>query len=240
MSTGGKHEAGKPGGREPTTGAAPAGPVDQLARWLDQSYTVAYRTAFGLLHHRMDAEDAVQDAFLRAWRFRAAVPGDDARAPWLYRVVVNSCLSKLRQDGRYRATVTPSPFPLPDSVRVVQPPGAGPEGAALARDARETVMAALAALPEHLRVVVVLRYYGGLPEAEIARVIRRRPGTVKSRMHEARARLGADAALARLAGQEGDRPVGATEGAARGEVGGEGPGQEGDRPVGATEEVGGR
>lgn len=55
--------------------------------------------------------------------------------------------------------------------------------------------AALARLPETLRVPVVLRYYAGLSEREIAIAIHRRPGTVKSRLHEARRLLGADAAL---------------------------------------------
>ena len=59
----------------------------------------------------------------------------------------------------------------------------------------EAVRRALAALPEHLRTAVVLRYYAGLSEREIATAIRRRPGTVKSRLHEAKLRLSADARL---------------------------------------------
>ena len=73
---------------------------DEFARWLSIGYATAYRTAYGLLRNRTDAEDAVQEAFLRAWRFRAAVPSGDGVQPWLYRVVVNACLSKLRRDGR--------------------------------------------------------------------------------------------------------------------------------------------
>jgi RNA polymerase sigma-70 factor (ECF subfamily) len=56
--------------------------------------------------------------------------------------------------------------------------------------------AALARLPEHLRVPVVLRYYSGLDEKSIATAIQRRPGTVKSRLSEARRRLAEDGALA--------------------------------------------
>ena len=58
---------------------------------------------------------------------------------------------------------------------------------------------ALADLPEHLRVPAVLRYWTGLTEKEIAVAIRRRPGTVKSRLHEARRRLAADPRIAALA-----------------------------------------
>ena len=58
---------------------------------------------------------------------------------------------------------------------------------------------AIGALPEHLRIVVVLRYYAQCNEHEIATVIHRRAGTVKSRLHEARSRLGADSRLAAFA-----------------------------------------
>ena len=172
---------------------------DELARWLSLGYETAYRTAYGLLRNRTDAEDAVQEAFLRAWRFRAAVPSGDGVQPWLYRVVVNACLSKLRRDGRYRATVVSTgdeTIPQPDGPARSE---GDPEGRAVGRAIQELVLDALADLPEHLRVVVVLRYYGALSEREIASVIHRRPGTVKSRMHEARARLSADGRLVDLA-----------------------------------------
>lgn len=177
---------------------------DQLAEWLTEGYATAYRTAYGLLHDRADAEDAVQEALLRAWRFRAAVPSGPAVSPWLYRVVVNAALSRRRGDARYRATVawdTGRPAGG-DLRRPAWGPGtvADPERSAEQGEVRHRVLVALAGLPEHLRVVVVLRYYAGLTEAEIAAVIRRRPGTVKSRLHEARSRLGADQALGALAG----------------------------------------
>ncbi len=59
----------------------------------------------------------------------------------------------------------------------------------------DSVKLALASLPTHLRVVVVLRYYAELPEDEIAAVISRQVGTVKSRLHEARRRLAEHPAL---------------------------------------------
>ena len=141
---------------------------DELARWLSLGYATAYRTAYGLLRNRTDAEDAVQEAFLRAWRFRAAVPSGDGVQPWLYRVVVNACLSKLRRDGRYRATVVSmgdGSTPQPD---VIARSEGDPESRAVDRATQELVLDALADLPEHLRVVVVLRYYGTLSEQEIA------------------------------------------------------------------------
>ena len=164
--------------------------IDELSDWLEASYASAYRTACLILRNPADAEEAVQEAFLRVWRFRAAVPGDEGARPWLYRVLVNTCCTKLRGEGVRRAHSSggeipdvPSREPQPDTV------ASRTETTAAVRDA-------LAALPEHLRIAVVLRYYGGLTEREIASAIRRRPGTVKSRLHEARRLLSTDTRLA--------------------------------------------
>jgi RNA polymerase sigma-70 factor, ECF subfamily len=76
--------------------------VDDLETWLEEGYERSYRTACLILGNRSDAEEAVQEAFLRAWRFRASLAtGSDVR-PWLYRVVVNTCNSKLRQEIPHR------------------------------------------------------------------------------------------------------------------------------------------
>src|SRR5213078_2104612 len=134
--------------------------VDDLDTWLAESYPVAYRTACLVLRSPADAEDAVQEAFLRIWRFRNAIPPGDGRAPWLYRVVVNACLSRLRTERVWRNRAD-------DDVLTRLPAQADPErdaeGAALAT----CMTGALVRLPEHLRVPVILRYYTGLTEREI-------------------------------------------------------------------------
>jgi RNA polymerase sigma-70 factor (ECF subfamily) len=163
--------------------------TNELGRWLATSYASAYRTACLILHNPADAEEAVQDAFLRVWRFRAAVPADEGARRWLYRVLVNACYSKSRTDGRRRSS---SLEDAPEQAAT----GPTPEATAAASETSEAVRRALAALPDHLRIPLVLRYYAGLNEREIATAIRRRPGTVKSRLHEARRRLSADPTLA--------------------------------------------
>jgi RNA polymerase sigma-70 factor, ECF subfamily len=173
---------------------------DELSKWLAEGYAPAFRTAYLILHNRHDAEEAVQDAFLRAWRFRAAVPDGEGVKPWLYRVVVNACCSKLRTERRHLSEVScDDPGAGCASTHTVDPTG-GPETLALGREQQRLLLAALSRMPDYLRVVVALRYYAGLSEKEIASVIHRRPGTVKSRLHEARARLGADPTLLALAG----------------------------------------
>ena len=77
---------------------AVAGRSDLLEDWVGGCYPRAYRTAVMICGNRADAEEAVQDAFLRVWRFRDALPPDSRRNAWLYRVLVNACYSKLRQE----------------------------------------------------------------------------------------------------------------------------------------------
>src|SRR5215469_17315965 len=166
----------------------------QLAEWLEEGYVPSFRTACLILGNRSDAEEAVQEAFLRAWRFRDSLTDVPSIRPWLYRVVVNSCYSKLRREIPHRDRRA-GDAPLAQLAAE----GAGPEANAERGEIADTVLAALARLPLSLRVPVVLRYYADLSERDIARAIGRRQGTVKSRLHEARRRLAADPALGALA-----------------------------------------
>ena len=154
---------------------------DELIAWLLEEYQRAYRAAWLVLHDRQSAEDAVQEAFLRVWRFRASLPAGDAVRPWLYRVVVNTAISALRHER----------------LRTEREPMSSTASADRDPDEQLVVAAALADLPDHLRIPIVLRYWIGLSEKEIATAIGRRPGTVKSRLHEARTRLSGDLRLAR-------------------------------------------
>jgi RNA polymerase sigma-70 factor, ECF subfamily len=165
-----------------------------LEGWLEQGYVPSFRTACLILGNRADAEEAVQEAFLRAWRFRTSLASVPRIQPWLYRVVVNACYSKLRQEIPHRDHRA-------DDGPLVHIPGRGNDPDTMAQHGRvaDTVLHALQQLPVSLRVPVVLRYYADLSERDIALAIGRRPGTVKSRLHEARRRLGEDPSIAALA-----------------------------------------
>lgn len=160
--------------------------VADLRAWLEEGYANSVRTAYLILGNRLDAEDAVQESYLRAWKFRDSLSSDSSFKPWLYRVVVNTCNSKLRKeiphrDRRAREDEMAGVAAIDDPMGRV----------ALSND----VMSALKDLPAHLRVVIVLRYYADLSEREIATAIGRAPGTVKSRLSDARARMAAHPAL---------------------------------------------
>ncbi len=156
----------------------------RLETWLTEGYATAYRTACLITRNPDDAEEAVQEAFLRAWRFREALPPGDGHRAWLYRVLVNACHSKLRVEIPQRDR-SMGATPL-DTLADRSPT---PDDEAIRSDRADSIRRALEELPDHLRTVVVLRYWSGLSEREIATAILRRPGTVKSRLHEARRRL---------------------------------------------------
>ena len=122
----------------------------QLEEWLEEGYVASFRTACLILGNRADAEEAVQDAFLRAWRFRNSLSGVPSIRPWLYRVVVNSCYSKLRSEIPHRdRRADDGPLAhLPEPVER----GADPELRAERSEVAETVLAALQRLPVSLRV----------------------------------------------------------------------------------------
>ena len=162
------------------------GTQEDIEVWLAEGYVTSFRTACLILGNRADAEEAVQEAFLRAWRFRTSLaPGSDVR-PWLYRVVVNTCNSKLRTEIPHRDHRTGD-----GDLDRLAAAGDGPAHVEQSGD----LVRALQSLAVHLRVVIVLRYYADLSEREIATAIGRRPGTVKSRLHEARRLLALHPAL---------------------------------------------
>lgn len=130
-----------------------------------------YRVSRSLLSSREECGDAVQEALSKAWAKRAHVEESYFR-PWLMRIVVNEC----RNIGRRKRRVTP----------VAEIRG----GACPAPDVPdERLSMALNALPEKLRMPLVLHHLEGFTVAEAARILHLPQGTVKSRLHAARERL---------------------------------------------------
>lgn len=153
----------------------------------------AYNLAFWLLRSRSDAEDAAQDAYLRAYRGFANVQGEDVR-PWLLKIVRNVAFRKL--NDRKRATNVIS-FDAAMSDRVSGEPAAfqvadeapSAEDLVIGAGEQETVKRALYALPPVYREVIVLREIEAMSYREIAELIGAPIGTVMSRLARARAEL---------------------------------------------------
>jgi RNA polymerase sigma-70 factor (ECF subfamily) len=138
-----------------------------------------------LVSDEADAEDVAQEAFMRAYRGLRGFRGGSAFKTWLYQIAANTARTHLarRRDRPERAAgdpaATPEAFGQPDT-------GENVEAAVIHRD---RIDRALHALPEDLRVAVVLRDVEGLDYGEIARTLDVPLGTVESRIFRGRARL---------------------------------------------------
>ncbi len=147
----------------------------------------AYNLARWLLRDERAAEDAVQEAALRAFRYLGSLRGDDAK-PWLLGIVRNTCFTMFE-----RQRDAPEQIGLEDAgieVEQIAAPSASDPAAAVQRnDECARVDAAIRALPPALREVIVLRELEGLEYSEIARVASVPIGTVMSRLSRAREKL---------------------------------------------------
>ena len=144
-----------------------------------------YRLCFLVMRNEQDAEDMTQETFIRACR---ALPRYEIRKgtsfeAWLYRIAVNCCRSRMR---RKWYQVLPWPNPAPE---LVSEPERQPDRQLLHEEHRQEILEAIDTLGEKHRLVVILRYYAGLSNEEIARTLNIPSGTVRSRLHTARQRL---------------------------------------------------
>lgn len=160
---------------------ARAGDRDAYAVLVARYAALAHRTAF-LLGAGHEAEDVVQEAFVKGFRALASFRPDASFRPWLLRIVANET-SNLRRSARRRAALelraTAEPSEQPETA----------EHAALAADTRAAVLAAVNAMPERDRLVLTCRYFLDLSEAETAEVLSWPRGSVKSRLSRALAKL---------------------------------------------------
>ena len=153
----------------------------------------AYRLAMRLTNDAQEAEDLVQDAALRAYRFRASfTPGTSFKA-WFYRILVNNFYTTVKKkrpstslDGLSDAHEL---FLFNQASGAVLSRGGDPMASTVSRMATDDVAAALEALPHEFRAVCTLYFMEDLSYQEIADILGVPVGTVRSRLHRGRRML---------------------------------------------------
>jgi RNA polymerase sigma-70 factor (ECF subfamily) len=149
-----------------------------------------YRTARAILKDDSLAEDALQEAYLAAFRHMDEFRGDAALGTWLTRIVVNQALQALRRTRRDRVVV---PFEESDAqheaLNVADSPDTGPENMLLRAQTRRLIERNIDALPEGYRTVFVLREVEDLTVEETAAALDIPAATVRTRLFRAKARL---------------------------------------------------
>jgi RNA polymerase sigma-70 factor (ECF subfamily) len=150
--------------------AAKGGEAEHVERLVTAIWPDAYRLARAIVGERQGAEDVAQEACIILYRTVGSLRSTEAFRVWFYRIVVREA-SELK---RRRSRIEPAPDALPESAD---------------QAASIDVWRALSGLPQHLRDVVVLRYFEDLSSREIASVLRIPDGTVRFRLMIARRRL---------------------------------------------------
>jgi RNA polymerase sigma-70 factor, ECF subfamily len=178
--------------------------ISALARDLDGSFEALvlghqdrlYSIALRLLGDRRDAEEAAQDAFVRAYRALCTYQPDRIRElrlrPWLATIVLNLCRSRLARRAARAAIAKPALSLDATELGTLEPranDAAEPATTVARRDAREGWAALLMTLPPAYRSAVVLRHVDGLSYPEVATALDRPEGTVKAQVHRGLALL---------------------------------------------------
>lgn len=144
-------------------------PVDWEALVLRQE-TRLYRTALAILGSPQEAEDVVQDVFVKYLERKPVFTAPEQEAAWFTRVTVNHCISHLRSAWRRRVE------PLLDELPAAEP-------------ANRQALEELYQLPPRDRAVIHLYYYEGYSTAELAAMLGQSQGTIRSRLARARGKL---------------------------------------------------
>ena len=154
---------------------------EALAALVDQYASALYRVAFSVLRNSADAEDAVQEAFLRVLRHRHALADVRDHRVWLIRIVWNLVLDRKR-----RAKTRPETDDVAELARVLPSTGLSAEEIAAAAQHHAHVLACVDQLPVKERQVLMLSAFEELTSVEIASVLDITESSVRSRLFRAR------------------------------------------------------
>ncbi|OFX17756.1 MAG: hypothetical protein A2Z18_01875 [Armatimonadetes bacterium RBG_16_58_9] len=158
-----------------------------VERYHKQAYNIAYRMA----GNHADAEDLTQEAFIRAFRFFGQYRRELSFDSWLYKIMSNVFIDRLRRKPKARIRSIDQPvltdegqaqFEIPDTA-------AGPEEEVLSNEMDSRIQEALDTLPEAFRLTVIYADIEGFSYEEIAETTSTNIGTVRSRLHRGRRML---------------------------------------------------
>ena len=161
---------------------AAAGDHDAYAALVRAHEHIAYRVAVSITGWNADAQEAVQNAYVKAYRSLRRFRRDSAFKPWLLGIVVNEARNVRRSELRHERLAA-------RAAERHDPAAAGADETVLAREEVATVLDALTALSEPDRLVVALRYFAQLPDAEAAALACVSTGAYRVRLMRARRRL---------------------------------------------------
>ena len=163
---------------------------EQFSEMVEEYSSMAYNIALRMLRNTADAEDAVQEAFISAYRAFPKFKGQSKASTWLYRIVVNACLMKIRKEQVRSKYLTNTGYDdsLIPNWRDADSPNE-PERAALNSELRDVLDEGLDRLSPELRAAVVLRDVQGFTTEEAATTLDLTVSALKARLHRGRVLL---------------------------------------------------
>lgn len=147
-----------------------------------------FRAARGILRNDSEAEDVVQETYVRAFTHLDSFRGDSSLATWLTRIAMNEALGRLRRERPQVELTSLKPGVL--EAQIIQFPQSlnpgDPEKSMAQREIQHVVERAIDDLPEAFRIVFITRVVEGMNVEETAELLGLKPETVKTRLHRAR------------------------------------------------------
>ena len=147
-----------------------------------------YRVARSILRNDAEAEDVVQDAYVRAYQHLRQFAGRAKFSTWLTRIAVHEALARVRRGERF-VDLEPAPDSKEDPMNAIPTKSADPEQRASNTELRHLLEEAIDALPENYRAVFMLRDVENMSTEEAAECLETSVDNVKTRLHRARAML---------------------------------------------------
>jgi RNA polymerase sigma-70 factor, ECF subfamily len=164
---------------EAAAARAKAGDADAFRVLVERHSRPLFRLAFRMTGNEQDAEDIVQDTFLRAYRRIAKFDERASFGTWLYRITVNCSLDLVRARKR-RSEQSGSANPeMDDLIQSLPSTGATPDRMAMSGEARQRITEAMEELSASERTAFVLRHFEGMCIDEVSRVLGCRPGAAR-------------------------------------------------------------
>lgn len=165
------------------------GDITGLEALVNRYQLLALRAAYAVTGDKAMAEDVVQDAFLRVYERAKQFDGKRPFGPWFLRIVVNNALNNIRKSDRHVSlenSLDKKGVPVQDTMADLRP---NMHELMEKAELQKAIWEAIKKLPPSQRAAVVLKYYLGLTDKQIAERQDIHPGTVKRLLHRARGRL---------------------------------------------------
>ena len=170
---------------------AASGDRQAFRELVDRTHVTAYRLAFRILGTKADAEDVVQETYIRTWKRLPTLRNPAAVQSWIYRITRNAAYDRLRQRGRQAADSLDRPageglLPLVELIASNEP---NPEQRFATAQVSAAIAAAMERLKEKHKLILMLREVDSMSYEEIAAALGCSVGTVESRLYRARKAL---------------------------------------------------